>query len=98
MIAFLHYGSRIVQAIKRGNPENGILRIRGYKRRDLIAPTELESREREFNAMREVQKVAARNDKVLALLRATTAFLMLWFVGAVCLWEAEAATGGDDWT
>ncbi|KAK4556258.1 hypothetical protein LTR86_006402 [Recurvomyces mirabilis] len=86
------------QAIKRGDPENGVLKIRGYKRRDLIASTELESREREFNAMREVQKVAARNDKALALLRATTAFLMLWFVGAVCLWEAEASTGGDDWT
>ena len=40
------------KAIKSGNPEEGILKVRGVKKRDTNAPTELERREKEFNIMR----------------------------------------------
>ena len=80
-------------AIKSGNAE-GILRVRGLHRRDTNASTELERRENEFNVMREIQATSAHDNRLIVLFLAATAFLILWFVGAVCFWQAEQAVGG----
>ncbi|CAJ2508490.1 Uu.00g135160.m01.CDS01 [Anthostomella pinea] len=29
---------------------------------------------------------------------ALSAFMILWFIGAVCFWQAEKATGGQNWS
>ena len=87
------------QAIKSGNPEEGIVRLRGMRRRDLNAPTEIERREKEFEIMRAIQIQAAHNNRLFALAFAGIAFMILWFVGAVTFWKAESeSTGGQDWS
>ncbi|KAK5131243.1 hypothetical protein LTR08_001212 [Meristemomyces frigidus] len=86
------------KAIKSGNPAEGILKVRGLLRRDTNGSTELERRENEFNVMREVQRASALSNRVLVLALAMMAFMILWFVGAVCFWQAEQAVGGQNWT
>lgn len=87
------------KSIKAGNPEEGILKIRGVKRRDTNAETELERREKEFNIMREIQAEAATSNRLFALVFATVAFMILWFIGAVVFWQAESrSVGGESWS
>lgn len=86
------------KSLKYGSPADGIIKVSGTKRRDMNAPTELERREKEFDIMREVQKTAARSNRLLALTMATIAFMVLWFIGAVAFWRAEQATGGQNWS
>jgi potassium channel subfamily K len=87
------------KAIKRGNPDQGILKLRGVKKRDTNADTELERREKEFEVMREIQLQAANNNRLFALAFATVAFMFLWFIGAVAFWQAESTSvGGEPWT
>lgn len=86
------------QALNSGDPAKGVVKIRGVLKRDLNADTELERRENEFNVMREIQKTATRNNRILALFMATVAFMILWFIGAVAFWKAEQGTGGLNWT
>ena len=87
------------RAIQRGKPEDGILRMRGVVRRDTNAPTELGRRENEFNAMRDIQKEAAQNDRLFALTFSLVAFMILWFIGAVIFWQAESKSpGGQNWS
>ena len=50
---------------------------------------ELERRKLEFEAMRTVQDLAAKEKQYLGLTLSVTAFAILWFVGAVVFWEAE---------
>nr|POE75551.1 outward-rectifier potassium channel tok1 [Quercus suber] len=85
-------------ALKAGNPAEGFVKIRGTQRRDTNADTELERREKEFHIMRELQKTAAQNNRLLALALASSAFMILWFIGAVVFWQAEQSTGGQNWT
>ena len=87
------------KAIKTGNPQEGILKLRGVKRRDTNAPTELGRREREFQIMREIQAQAAQKNRLISLAFATIAFMFLWFIGAVVFWKAESeSVGGQNWT
>nr|POF20121.1 outward-rectifier potassium channel tok1 [Quercus suber] len=86
------------KALKAGNPAEGVVKIRGTQKRDTNADTELERREKEFHIMRELQKTSAQNNRLLALFLASTAFMILWFIGAVVFWQAEQATGGQNWT
>lgn len=87
------------KAIKSGKPEEGILKLRGIVRRDTNAPTELERREKEFNAMRDIQKEAARNNRYFSLTFSLIAFMILWFIGAVVFWQAETnSVGGQNWS
>ena len=81
-------------AIKSGNTAEGILKVRGLRTRDTKATTELERREKEFNVMREIQATSAHDKRLLVLFMAAMAFMILWFVGAVCFWQAEQAVGG----
>ena len=69
------------KTIERGNPEEGILKLRGVRKRDTNAPTELERREKEFNVMREIQQQAAHNNKLFSLAFSLVAFMILWFIG-----------------
>lgn len=95
--------SRLVEkarakTIKKGKPEEGILKI-GVKRRDTNAATELERREKEFTIMREIQEQAAHNNKMVSLIFALVAFMILWFIGAVVFWQAEIkSVDGQPWT
>ncbi|KAK4549420.1 hypothetical protein LTR36_006417 [Oleoguttula mirabilis] len=86
------------KAIKSGDPANGIVKIRAVRRRSTSGPTELERREKEFYIMREIQKSAGHDNRIFALLFATLAFMILWFVGAVCFWQAEKSVGGQNWS
>jgi potassium channel subfamily K, other eukaryote len=65
------------QAIESGRPAEGVFKIRGIFRKTTNAPTELERREREFGAMRAVQKAADQNHRLLTLALATTAFMVV---------------------
>lgn len=56
---------------------------------------ELKRRKLEFEAMRSVQDMAARERRYTALLLSTTAFAIMWFVGAVVFWRAER---NQQWT
>ena len=87
------------KAIKAGKPEEGILKLRGFRKRDTNAATELDRREKEFNAMREIQLQAAHNNRMFALAFAAIAFMILWFIGAVVFWQAETkSVGGEPWS
>lgn len=86
------------KAIIRGKPEEGVIKLRGLRRRSTNGETELERREKEFNIMREIQKLAAFNNRMFSLAFALVAFMILWFVGAVIFWQAEKSTGGENWT
>lgn len=57
------------------------MKVRGIMRRDTNAETEIERREKEFNVMREIQQVAAHNNRMLALGMSFMAFCILWFIG-----------------
>ncbi len=87
------------KSIAAGNPEEGIVKLRGVKKRDTNADTELERREKEFLIMREIQQQAAKSNRIFSLVFATIAFMILWFIGAVVFWQAESkSTGGEDWS
>jgi len=86
------------KALKSGDPAEGIVKLRGITQRDTNAATELERREKEFHVMREIQNTAAHNNRMFALLLSASAFLILWFVGAVVFWQAEQAVGGQNWS
>ncbi|KAF2772410.1 voltage-gated potassium channel [Teratosphaeria nubilosa] len=86
------------KTIKTGNPSEGVYKLRGIRRRSTNGPTELERRRKEFEIMREIQRTAAHNNRIWALSMATLAFMILWFIGGVVFWQAEKATGGQNWT
>ncbi|KAJ9654127.1 hypothetical protein H2198_006807 [Neophaeococcomyces mojaviensis] len=56
---------------------------------------ELKRRKTEFEAMRRVQEMASREREYLALGFSSTAFAILWFVGAAVFWKSEE---GQQWT
>lgn len=89
-------------AIKGGNPEEGIFKIRGVRglrKRDTNAETELERRKNEFRVMRDIQNEAAMNNRLVSLGFALLAFIILWFIGAIAFWHAEKdSVGGQPWT
>ena len=87
------------QAIKDGRPEDGMLKLRGVRKRDMNASTEHERREKEFYIMREILQQAAMNNRLFSLAFAAIAFMILWFIGAVVFWRAESeSVGGQNWT
>ena len=90
------------RAIKSGKPEEGIFKVRGVRglrSRDTNADSELERRKNEFRLMREIQKEAAMNNRLVSLAFALAAFVILWFIGAVAFWKAESdSIGGQAWT
>ena len=87
------------KSIKAGSAEEGILKLRGFKKRHTNAETELERREKEFLIMREIQAQAATTNRLFALVFATVAFVVLWFIGAVAFWKAESeSVGGQPWS
>ncbi|KIX93166.1 uncharacterized protein Z520_11223 [Fonsecaea multimorphosa CBS 102226] len=59
---------------------------------------ELDRRKLEFETMRDVQRRAARANRLIALSISGSSFLVLWFIGAVVFWQAESATGGQNWS
>ena len=87
------------KAIKKGDPATGTFRLRGYQTRQVDADvlTELQRREQEFNVMREVQRQAAHDNRMVALAVSVGSFLVLWIVGAVVFWQSEQGTGGGKW-
>ena len=69
-----------------------------HVREDRKDMAELERREEEFNIMRQVQRSATRTNRMISLAVSGTAFFLLWIVGSVVFWQAEQATGGENWT
>ncbi|OAP57178.1 hypothetical protein AYL99_07916 [Fonsecaea erecta] len=60
--------------------------------------SELDRRKLEFQEMRNVQGRAARQNRLIALSISGSCFFTLWFIGAVVFWQAESATGGENWS
>lgn len=86
------------KAITAGDPRAGFIKIRGVSRRDIQGPNEFERRRKEFEAMREIRRVAAQNGRAFTLFCSVLALGILWFIGAVCFWQGEKAVGGDRWS
>ncbi|KAH0829330.1 potassium channel [Fonsecaea pedrosoi] len=98
--------TRMVEKARRkvltsGNSETTKLAPRGSGCQKLDGDcrgSELDRRKLEFQIMRDVQKQAARTNRLIALSISGTSFFILWFIGAVVFWRAESATGGEDWS
>lgn len=86
------------KALVTGDPADGHIKLRGRHSRRIDASTELERREQEFEIMHEVLEQATKDTKRITLAISTVAFFLIWIMGAVVFWQAELATGGDDWT
>lgn len=83
------------KALKRLNPDEGSVRLRLLGRKHDVGnepSSELERREQEFNLMREIQSRASTNNRLMALGISAGLWLLLWFIGAVCFWQAEQST------
>lgn len=86
------------RALKRYDSETGAVKINSMKKikAGKGTSTELDRREQEFSIMREVQKTAANYNRMVALSVSLGFVMMLWFIGAVCFWQAEK--GGQGWS
>ncbi|KAK5561851.1 hypothetical protein LTR46_000656 [Exophiala xenobiotica] len=89
------------KALKSGDPNEGKVKLRGIHTRQLDTDPsvpELDRRKQEFEIMRDVQKQAAHDNRMIALAISGSSFVILWIVGAVVFWQAEETTGGQDWS
>lgn len=86
------------QALKNIDTTQGSVQFRpfGKSRVHKNVSSELDRRERDFNIMRDVQKKAANNNRMIALSVSAGSWMLLWLVGAVVFWQAEQ--GYADWT
>ncbi|KAK4695969.1 hypothetical protein P7C71_g1875, partial [Lecanoromycetidae sp. Uapishka_2] len=86
------------KALKDFDPKTGAVKLSPLKKPKVGkgVSTELDRREQEFDIMREVQKTAANYNRMIALSVSLGSVLILWFIGAVCFWQAEK--GGQDWS
>ena len=86
------------KALKKFNPETGSTNLRFFKQRKVgdSPSSELGRREQEFDIMREIQRTAANDNRMLALGISLGVFVILWFIGAVAFWQAEKGAG--DWS
>ena len=83
------------KALKKFNPETGSTNLRLFKQWKVedSPSSELERREQEFDIMREIQRKAANDNRMLALGISLGVFVILWFIGAVAFWQAEKGAG-----
>lgn len=86
------------KALKDFDPKTDAVKIHPFKKPEVGkgVSTELGRREQEFNIMRAVQDTAANYNRMIALSISLGSVLILWFIGALCFWEAEK--GGQDWS
>ena len=77
------------------NPKTSTMHLHPFKRRVVgkKVSSELDRREQEFDIMREVQQTAANYNRLLAAGISLGMVLTLWFIGAVCFWQAEKGNG-----
>lgn len=91
---------RVIQQIARADqgksgPKNPLFGVSQSTAEDLVREpeadhvSELRRRKTEFETMRHVQEMAARERKYAALLFSIMAFAILWFVGAAVFWQSE---------
>ncbi|KAI1619708.1 potassium channel-like protein [Exophiala viscosa] len=83
------------------DPQTGKVKLSAFRTKQLKpdpSMSELDRRELEFDIMRLVQKKAGRRYQLLALAISGSCFFVLWFLGAVIFWQAEMATGGENWS
>ncbi|KAI9841648.1 MAG: Potassium channel [Sclerophora amabilis] len=85
------------RVLKSSDLSQGRINLTPFKKRHLGSNSSDERgrRKREFQVMREVQEQAAQSRRWTSLAISSTAWLVLWFVGAVVFWESEAPQG---WT
>ena len=83
------------KALKKFNPETGSTNLRLFKQRKIekSSSSELDRRKQEFDIMREIQRKAANDNRMLALGISLGVFVILWFIGAVAFWQAEKGAG-----
>lgn len=83
------------RALASYNPKTGTMHLHPFKRRVVgkEVSSELDRREQEFNIMREVQQTAANYNRLIAAGISVGMVLILWFIGAVCFWQAEKDYG-----
>lgn len=86
------------QVLKNLDTRQGSVKFRLFRKSRIRknVSSELDRRERDFNIMRDVQKKAANNNRMIALSISAGIWMVLWLVGAVVFWQAEQ--GYADWT
>lgn len=79
------------QALKKLDTRQGTVRFSLLRksRVDMHVSSELDRREQEFKIMRDVQKKAANDNRIMALSISAGIWSVLWFVGAIVFWQAE---------
>ncbi|SLM35701.1 Two pore domain potassium channel domain [Lasallia pustulata] len=79
------------QALKHLDIKQGTVRFNLFRKSRVPSniSSELDRREQEFNIMREVQKKAANDNRMIAFSTSAVVWIFLWFVGAVVFWQAE---------
>ena len=86
------------KALKTFDAKSGNVQLHPFKKDkiDNSASSELDRREREFDVMRKVQRTASTYNRTIALSVSLGMVILLWFIGAVCFWQAELA--GQQWS
>ena len=84
------------QVLQRLDPHKGTARTGIFQKHGTgnAFSSELDRREQEFNAMREIQSTAATQRRWTGLLMSGGLWLGLWLIGAVVFWRAEQPVQG----
>ena len=91
---------RVVEKVRQKvlagfGPKTGTMHLHPFKRRVVGKKvfSEPDRREQEFNIMREIQQTSANYNRLIAAGISLGMVIILWFIGAVCFWQAEKGNG-----
>lgn len=80
---------QMIKKMQKKGEHHKLTPIGSDERADELGMTERERRKFEFELMRQIQEHASTRQKWNALFISGTAWMVLWFVGAVVFWKAE---------
>ena len=86
---------QLLEKMQKRGQQKKLTPIASERQADDLGMTERERRKFEFELMRKIQDNASQRQKWNALFVSSSAWLILWLVGAVVFWKAEHA---QEWT
>ncbi|KAL8863557.1 MAG: hypothetical protein Q9178_000238 [Gyalolechia marmorata] len=86
---------QLLKKMQKRGQQKKLTPIASERQADDLGMTERERRKFEFELMRKIQDHASQRQKWNALFISSSAWLILWLVGAVVFWKAEHA---QEWT
>ncbi len=86
---------QLLEKMQKRGKQKKLTPIASERQADDLGMTERERRKFEFELMRKIQDNASQRQKWNALFVSSSAWLILWLVGAVVFWKAEHA---QEWT